>query len=423
MKTPVPAPIIKGIVFFWLSFDGSKRPRPWGEKGNLMNTAKKGSLFLFSFLLSVNFYTPVFASFFKAVHQLTSSQITLLFACSSFATFFFEIPTGLIGDKIGERAALRIGAGLTAVSTFFFIVGNTLLLYIGEIIFAIGSTFFSGPFEALVYKSCMASGDADYYSKIISKVYSLLWIALCFSFLGCFLFSNIGGVAAPFYATLVFNIFTFLVSFTIPKVEGKNSDTHPILILGKSIQDIAKNRELGKACVLDALVTMLLICGYQILQNYLVESQFQMQYNGLLYFVAALVASCGSFFFDRIQVVTKSKLTLSTICMTLLAVCFFGLAFVSNALGIVLFVCGYRLVWGITSPMFAFLVNTRIQADESRDTVFSVISLVTNLFGSVLLFVFSVLGLKASENYILLGIIALVLLIVLFLSRRLRSSK
>lgn len=381
-----------------------------------MSRSKTISLFLFSFLLSVNFYTPVFASFFQAVHQLTAPQITLLFACASFSTFIFEIPTGLIGDKIGERAALMMGASLTALSTFLFLVGNVPLLYIGEIIFAVGSTFFSGPFEALVYKYCMSLGNADYYSKIISKVYSLQWVALCFSFIGCFLLTNIGGVSTPFYATLVFNILTFFVAFTIPKLNSRNNN-HPISILGKSIHNIIKSRDLRKVCLLDALVTMLLVCGYQILQNYLAESNFQMQYNGLLYFVAALVASCGSLFFDRLQTMIKSKRILAVLCLLLLAMCFFGLSVVSSIPGIVLFVCGYRLVWGITSPMFAYLVNMRIQSDEYRNTVFSIISLVTNLFGSVLLFIFGAVGLNACYNYVLLGIIAIALVAILFFTQ------
>ena len=381
-----------------------------------MSRPKTIRLFLFSFLLSVNFYTPVFASFFQVVHQLTSSEITLLFACASFSTFVFEIPTGLIGDRIGERTALMIGAGLTALSTFLFLVGNFPLLYIGEIIFAAGSTFFSGPFEALVYKYCMSSGNADYYSKTISKVYSLQWFALCFSFIGCFLLTNIGGVSAPFYATLVFNVLTFLVAFAIPNLKGGN-DNHPLTILGKSVHSILKKRNLGKVCLLDALVTMLLVCGYQILQNYLAESNFQMQYNGLLYFVAALVASCGSLFFDRLQTMIKSKRILAILCLALLAVCFFGLSAISNILGIILFVCGYRLVWGITSPMFAYLVNMCIQSDEYRDTVFSIISLITNLLGSVLLFIFGAVGLEARYNYVLLGIVAIALVVILFFTK------
>ena len=72
-------------------------------------------IFCFSFLVCVSFYTPVFAAFFQSAYKLTNSQITTLFACASLATFLFEIPTGMFGDKVGERTSLIIGSGLTAV--------------------------------------------------------------------------------------------------------------------------------------------------------------------------------------------------------------------------------------------------------------------------------------------------------------------
>lgn len=67
--------------------------------------------------------------------------------------------------------------------------------------------------------------------------------------------------------------------------------------------------------------------------------------------------------------------------------------------------------------MFAYLVNMCIQSDEYRDTVFSIISLITNLFGSVLLFIFGAVGLEARYNYVLLGIVAIALVVILFFTK------
>jgi len=106
-----------------------------------MIKSSKKSLFLFSFLMTVNFCTPVFAAFFQSEHGFSKSQITSLFAIFSFAVFIFEIPTGLIGDKIGEKKSLIIGAILTGLATILFIIGNKPLIYIGEVVFGLGSTF------------------------------------------------------------------------------------------------------------------------------------------------------------------------------------------------------------------------------------------------------------------------------------------
>lgn len=373
----------------------------------------KNRIFCFSFLMCISFYTPVFASFFQAVHTLTNSQITTLFACGSLATFLFEIPTGMFGDRVGERESLIVGSALTAVSTLLFIVGSTPLLYIGEIIFGIGSTFFSGPFDAMMYHYCEAYEDKENYSRIVSRSYSLQWLALCVSFMGCSLLSALGNLAIPFYATLAANLLTFVAAFFLPEIE-KNRKAEPNSIFRAAVHEIAGNGELRKNCLLNASFSMLLVCGYQLLQPYLAESGIQISNNGLLYCVAALLASSGSFFFDKLQKAFRNRRTVLLCCIVLISGCFFGLAKVSGAFLIFLFVCCYRLIWGVTSPMFSYMVNKSIPEDEYRDTIFSIISLLSNLFCSVFLFLLGILDLNSKNNYCLLGIIALLFLAIVF---------
>lgn len=373
----------------------------------------KKAIFLFSFLMCVSFYTPVFASFFQAAHKLTNSQITTLFACASLATFLFEIPTGMFGDRIGERESLIVGSALTAVSTLLFIVGSTPLLYVGEIIFGIGSTFFSGPFDAMMYHYCEAYEDKHDYSKIVSRSYSLQWLALCVSFMGCSLLSSFGDLTVPFYATLAANLLTCVAAFFLPEIK-KNCKAETNMIFRAAIHEITENGELRKNCLLNASFSMLLVCGYQLLQPYLAESGMQVSNNGLLYCVAALWASCGSFFFDKLQKAFQNKRMVLRCCILLISGCFFGLAKASGVYLIFVFVCCYRLIWGVTSPMFSYMVNNSISGDEYRDTIFSIISLLSNLFSSVFLFLLGILGLNSKYNYCLLGIIALLFLAIVF---------
>lgn len=376
----------------------------------------KFRILCFSFLVCVSFYTPVFASFFQLTHKLTNSQITTMFACGSLATFLFEIPTGMFGDKVGERESLIIGSGLTAVSTLLFIVGSTPLLYIGEIIFGISSTFFSGPFDAMLYHYCERYETKENYSKIVSRSYSLQWLALCVSFLGCSLLSTSGNLAVPFFATLAVNVVLVINAIFLPPIE-KQRNEKPNIILRSAVCDIVRNGELRKNCLLSASFTMLLVCGYQLLQPYLADSGIQASYNGWIYCVAALLASCGSFFFEKLQRISGSKRTTLLVCILLISGCFFGLANVSGAALIFVLVCCYRLVWGITSPMFSCMVNNSISSDEYRDTVFSVISLISNLLSSAFLFLLGFAGLSSKVNYWLLGTVALLFTIIIFLNR------
>ena len=365
-------------------------------------------ILLFSFLMCICFYTPVFASFFQASNRLSVNQITKLFACGSLAIFLFEVPTGLLGDTIGEKKSLILGSGLTAISTLIFIYGDTPLLYVGEIIFGIGSTFYSGPFDALLYKYCKTVGGKDHYTKTVSRCYSVQWLALCVSFLGSSVFSYFGNLFVPFYATLFANILTLGAGFYLPDTQTDNAK-QPIRILKSALENIIHNRNLRSACLLSASFTMLLVSGYQLLQPYLSSSGMDASCNGLIYCIAALFASCGSYCFDRIQKFSISKNRILISCILIIAGCYLGLARVSGFLLIFVFVCCYRLVWGITAPMFSHMVNTSIVTDEFRDTVFSIISLFSNLLGSVFLFALGFLNMPASVNYIVLSSLALLI--------------
>ena len=373
------------------------------------------SILIFSFLMCVSFYTPIFASFFQTAYGFSGSQITIQFACGSLATFLFEIPTGLLGDKIGERESLLIGSGLTAVSTLLFLTGNTQLVYIGEVIFGMGSTFFSGPFDAMLFQYCKNLNGLEDYSKIVSKSYSLQWLALCISFLGCSFLSRFGNLAIPFYATLIANILAVVSAFYLPKIK-KNRNNQPLAILSSALNALGRNKVLRNVCWLNACFTMLLVCGYQLLQPYLAVSEINRSYNGVVYCIAALLASCGSSCFAKVQKIRISKGAFLGICLVLISGCYCGLAVANNVLAIVTLICGYRLIWGITSPMFSYMVNNCIPTDEYRDTIFSIISLMSNLMGSVFLVLIGIIDLPVYVNYYILAVIVVVLCAYILIS-------
>lgn len=374
----------------------------------------KWLIYLLSFFMTINFTTPVFASFCQLNHGLNGAQITSLFAVYSLSVFLLEIPTGVWSDKIGENKSLIIGAVFTAIAMYFFIKGTTVLLYVGEFVLGLGSTFFSGPFDSIIYKYCKDPRNDLDFDDIVSKSYSLQWIALCFSFLGCFAIMKEGELVHVFWITFVSNIILLIIACLLPRinVDVKNNAND---IVKKYFLEILSNRKLLIICMLNICFSMILVTGYQILQTYLLGSSVSNTYNGLLYFIAAVFASTGSFFYKKLKSIFKSEKILISVCLALLALCMFGLGGSSVIFFIFVFVCIYRLVWGITSPMFSSMVNQSIEDDSFRNTVFSIISLGCNLGSSALLFIFSAINMSAEFEYIILGMLCMVLFVGCFI--------
>ena len=257
-------------------------------------------IYLLSFLTGINFTTPVFAVFCNEKYHLDGPAVTTLFACFSLSVFLFEIPTGVLSDWLGEKKSLVIGSALYLISMILFLSGNVALLYLGEFLFGVGSTFFSGPYDSLIYKYCRMLDVDGLYDEVVSKSYALQWLSLGSSFLGCYILTSIGSYTFAFVGTACANTLLLLVALSLPPVSGEYADdaasSRPSIT--KMSKDIWRDRSLFRVVLLNTLFVTMLTAGYLILQPHLMESAIEAELNGLIYFIAALCACLGSLLSD-----------------------------------------------------------------------------------------------------------------------------
>ena len=154
------------------------------------------------------------------------------------------------------------------------------------------------------------------------------------------------------------------------------------------------------------------------------ESAIEAELNGLIYFIAALCACLGSLLYKRLLSTLNSVYLTIVLSVVAIAVCMFGLCLSTHVASIVMLMCFYRMIWGISAPLFSSLVNRSIEDDSYRNTCFSLISFGTNLCVSLLLFGFSFAQLSTRLEYLALGVLALLLALtmVTFRGKVLRSD-
>lgn len=381
---------------------------------NVSKTHLKTYIYLLSFFIGLNFTTPVFAAFCQSHYGLDGSGITSLFACFSLSVFLFEMPTGVLSDRLGEKRSLVIGSALSLMSMLLFLSGSTMLLFLGEFTFGVGSTFFSGPFDSIIYKYCRMLDDGRSFEGVISTSYSLQWSALGASFLGCFLLTRFGSIHSAFWGTVVVQACLLAITLSLPATSDESasssSSARPIRALFESLSQ----GRLWVICALNIAFTMVLTSGYLILQPYLLESGIDTNLNGVLYFIAAAFACVGSLLYEKLKMTFTSHRNLMITALGIIAACLFGLSGLSGMFFVFLFVCVYRFVWGISSPMFSSLVNRSIEDDSYRNTSFSLISLGSNLCVSLLLFLFSFCNLRPGTEYLALGVLSLLLVVTMY---------
>lgn len=247
------------------------------------------------------------------------------------------------------------------------------------------------------------------FEAVISTSYSFQWSALGASFLGCFLLTRFGSIPFAFWGTVIVDACLLAITLSLPAISEEltpsSSSAHPVQALFGSLS----KRRLWVICILNIAFTMILTSGYLILQTYLLESGIDTSLNGALYFIAAAFACVGSLLYEKLKVTFKSHRNLMIASLSIVAACLFGLSGLSGMLFVLLLVCVYRFVWGISSPMFSSLVNRSIEDDAYRNTSFSFISLGSNLCVSLLLFLFLVCNLHPGTEYLALGVLSLLL--------------
>ncbi len=146
-------------------------------------------LLIWQFLNNWSPWIGIIMIYFNNFLELSFTQIMLLQSLFMFSSAFFEIPTGIIGDKFGRKLSV-------IASVLFFSIGFSIYLFklpiifyfLGEIIMGIGKAFRSGSDEALQYDTFRELNLEKSYSRFISFQRSVI--------LSSFLISGVFGTLA-----------------------------------------------------------------------------------------------------------------------------------------------------------------------------------------------------------------------------------
>ncbi len=112
------------------------------------------------------FFWPVFTLFLLS-RGLSYTELGLLSSLSAAATVVGELPTGYVGDRIGRRNSLVVGAVLMAASLLGLVVAHSFAAFaVLWVLWGLGAAFRSGSADAWLYDVLQARLDADRYTRV-----------------------------------------------------------------------------------------------------------------------------------------------------------------------------------------------------------------------------------------------------------------
>ncbi len=176
-----------------------------------------------------------------------------LYAIETIISAFFEIPVGIISDRIGRKKIMMIGAFFRFSSfVLFSLAHNYTLLLIGVCCAGFSSALASGNNDALLYDTLSTINQKEKYHQIYAKIVSCLQS-------GLFLGSIIGCVFA-FYSlrlclicSIISVFFAFILTYFItepPQSCNQNSFLKQFLT---ALHEIWKRRRLKYITLADCL--------------------------------------------------------------------------------------------------------------------------------------------------------------------------
>ena len=197
-----------------------------------------------SFFTDFSLWAPLAIIYFSRI----SGSYTLglsIFSVSMIFSAIFELTTGLISDKYGRVKTLVFGDLAFLLSGVFYAIGlNYWFLFIGAIFGGLGSAFYSGNNDALLYDNLIEAKKTEDFSEHNGKISSMSQIALAIS--GLF-----GGVIAYFsfpvlmWLSVIPLIICLVLSLKLIEIKQISHQTSNIFIhIGKAFKNFISNFKL-----------------------------------------------------------------------------------------------------------------------------------------------------------------------------------
>lgn len=111
--------------------------------------------------------------------QIPPALVASVLAAGDLSLIAFEIPTGWFADRFGHVRSLIVGSLVQVSGMLCCWLGDGLTTFVvASVLIALGDAFRSGADQALLYRSCVATGRVDAFQAIESRTRAIEQAAL-----------------------------------------------------------------------------------------------------------------------------------------------------------------------------------------------------------------------------------------------------
>ncbi|NEU05623.1 MFS transporter [Clostridium senegalense] len=327
-------------------------------------------LYIIAFFQGLVFY-GAFATIYRLDRGLQLNEIFFLESIFVLLMMFFEIPWGVVGDKIGYKKTLNISFGLFLLSKVAFYYANSFNMFLLEaILAALAISGISGCDSAILYGS-IKEEDSD---KTFGRY------SAC-STLGFLISSLLSGVMVKksldllALATIMAYVVTFLLSFFLKDVKFESNEKKETII--ESLKSSLVNKKILIFIILIAVIseTTHSVCVF-LNQPLYIRSGIDMKWFGIL----AAFMQIATFIAIRAHVVKKRIGRNKTYIVALILIIIANTMLIVTNISYITIVLIFIIEgsFAITQPLTETIKNASIDS-INRATILSAYAMIGNI--------------------------------------------
>ena len=135
-----------------------------------------GKYYLYRAAMAAGFTAPIWYYYVK-VNVESYALVGLVDAVWWAGLILFEVPTGVVADRIGRRNSLLLASGLTVLAQVGMALSSQFVHFAVVLgVWAVGATFKSGTADAWLYDTLAARTDEDDFARIRGRGNAVMYV-------------------------------------------------------------------------------------------------------------------------------------------------------------------------------------------------------------------------------------------------------
>lgn len=314
----------------------------------------------------------ILSVFYLSVPGVETHHIGWIMLVGSLSSFFFEIPSGYLSDKIGHKNMLIISKLLFVFSSLLFLFAtNIYYLFFAGACLSLGFACNSGTGPAFMHDTLKALNRDSEYAKIMGKSAALgFTVPLIFSASAPFLIRY--SYKAPFVLELILSIIGLGFAISLRRI--KHSEEHKKIVKETNFIDVLKeSNKLNYTSI--AVLSGFIIGAITGIQVYRAPYQEFMGASvlwfGVYFAIGRIISSLILTHSEKIKDIFKNVYSFQLFQITIYSIIIIGILLTKNIyLIIALFILFNALQWGLSQVEINFNLDI-ISKSKFKATLFS----------------------------------------------------